>query len=308
MDARTRRELLARMAATGARHEPVRPRRRACRASTGSSRGIVVRVEFAEWTRDELIRQSAFKGVELDKDPRSVAPRTAERRCGRERLASPADAALRPEAERRSSARRPVLGAGPARGWAGGRGRPAQVATTDELAVLEAMGKGGTWSVGGHEVSLTNLDKVIFPDAGLDEARPDPLRRGDGAGPAALPARPRADPDPLPERHRRPALLGEGGALARPGMAGALALREPQPGGLAHLRRRRSRRLARLPGQPGRHRAAPLDLAHRGTAAADLRAHRHRPRAARPPGRTCSSWRASIGRPSATWACAAIPR
>jgi bifunctional non-homologous end joining protein LigD len=29
------------------------------------------------------------------------------------------------------------------------------------------MGAAGRWSVGGHEVSLTNLDKVLFPEAGL---------------------------------------------------------------------------------------------------------------------------------------------
>ena len=44
------------------------------------------------------------------------------------------------------------------------------------------MGKAGTWSIGGHEVSLTNLDKVLFPERRADQARPHPLRRDDGAG------------------------------------------------------------------------------------------------------------------------------
>lgn len=36
-------------------------------------------------------------------------------------------------------------------------------ATDDELASLEALGKEGVWSLGGDEVKLTNLDKVLFP-------------------------------------------------------------------------------------------------------------------------------------------------
>lgn len=38
-------------------------------------------------------------------------------------------------------------------------------ATPDELAALDALGAAGTWSVGGREVALTNLDKVLFPGA-----------------------------------------------------------------------------------------------------------------------------------------------
>ncbi len=36
-------------------------------------------------------------------------------------------------------------------------------ATPDELAALDAMSKDGNWEVGGFELKLTNLDKVIFP-------------------------------------------------------------------------------------------------------------------------------------------------
>ena len=47
------------------------------------------------------------------------------------------------------------------------------------------MGKDGTWSVGGHEVSLTNLDKVIFPDAGLTKR--DLIRYDVAMAPVLLP-------------------------------------------------------------------------------------------------------------------------
>jgi bifunctional non-homologous end joining protein LigD len=33
----------------------------------------------------------------------------------------------------------------------------------DELAALYALGAKGTWELGGHELQLTNLDKVLFP-------------------------------------------------------------------------------------------------------------------------------------------------
>jgi bifunctional non-homologous end joining protein LigD len=36
-------------------------------------------------------------------------------------------------------------------------------ATDDELAALDALGKGGRWTVAGQDLKLTNLDKVLFP-------------------------------------------------------------------------------------------------------------------------------------------------
>lgn len=35
--------------------------------------------------------------------------------------------------------------------------------TDDELAALDALGKGGRWTVAGQDLKLTNLDKVLFP-------------------------------------------------------------------------------------------------------------------------------------------------
>ena len=48
--------------------------------------------------------------------------------------------------------------------WARGLEFPG--ATDDELAALAALKKEGTWSVGGRELRLTNLDKVLFPAKG----------------------------------------------------------------------------------------------------------------------------------------------
>jgi bifunctional non-homologous end joining protein LigD len=38
--------------------------------------------------------------------------------------------------------------------------------TDDELGALDALGREGVWSVGGDEVKLTNLDKVLFAGCG----------------------------------------------------------------------------------------------------------------------------------------------
>jgi DNA ligase D-like protein (predicted ligase)/DNA ligase D-like protein (predicted polymerase)/DNA ligase D-like protein (predicted 3'-phosphoesterase) len=42
-----------------------------------------------------------------------------------------------------------------------------QAATPDELQALDEMKKEGTWRIGGREVRLTNLDKVLFPKTGF---------------------------------------------------------------------------------------------------------------------------------------------
>ncbi len=54
--------------------------------------------------------------------------------------------------------------------------------TPAELDALDALGKAVAWEVGGHTVNLTNLDKVLFPESGLHQARPRALLRDDRAG------------------------------------------------------------------------------------------------------------------------------
>jgi bifunctional non-homologous end joining protein LigD len=98
---------------------------------------IVIRAAFAEWTTDNLLRQAAFKGLELDRDPRDVRrERAVETR--------PAKA----EAE---------------------RAQPATPATAPQVAerdveTLASLPNAGTWQVAGRELRLTNLDKLLWPD------------------------------------------------------------------------------------------------------------------------------------------------
>lgn len=48
--------------------------------------------------------------------------------------------------------------------------------TTDEIAALDELGAAGTWAVDGVELSVTNLDKVLFP-ADDEAGRPAATKR-----------------------------------------------------------------------------------------------------------------------------------
>ena len=124
---------------------------------------LVARVEFAEWTADGSLRAPSYKGLDLDADPQAVArerPR-ATREVRREAIATLATAAM-PGASAPADA--PTSSAAP---------KPAAAelvvsALDDELAALDALAaKGGLWSVGGRQLKLSNLDKVLWPADGI---------------------------------------------------------------------------------------------------------------------------------------------
>ena len=54
-----------------------------------------------------------------------------------------------------------------------------RAATPAELEALAALGKEGTWQVGGHELKLTNLDKPLFDGRG---DQPGPITKRDLIG------------------------------------------------------------------------------------------------------------------------------
>ena len=111
---------------------------------------IVIRVAFSNWTRDEVIRQPSFKGFELDRDPRSVR----RERAVAEPPVAGVDAAAAP-----SPGSVAVIAVRPIAGAAELADRP----TPAELEELAALPAKSTWRVGGFELALTNLDKVLFP-------------------------------------------------------------------------------------------------------------------------------------------------
>ncbi len=187
LDARTRRDLIARMTAIARDTSPFDPPPRLPRVHWVEPE-LVVRVEFAEWTRDELIRQSAYRGIEPEKDPRSVRRErpTARPADDRPTTEAPPDSTTRMAGRATKSTHPAAKEATPAMPRSkSGTDAPAQSATPAELAALDAMGAAGTWSIGGHEVALTNLDKVIFPDAGLTKR--DLIRYDVTMAPAILP-------------------------------------------------------------------------------------------------------------------------
>jgi DNA ligase D len=152
IDERTRRELrlkLDELATPKASLDPV-PR---LKDAHWVDPRIVIRAEFAEWTTDNLLRQAAFKGVEIGRDPRTVR---------RERPVETATAAAGAERRARVQARSGSAETDPGPQQDGG----SRAATAEELGALDTLEREGHWTVGGHELHLTNLDKVLFPAEG----------------------------------------------------------------------------------------------------------------------------------------------
>jgi bifunctional non-homologous end joining protein LigD len=68
----SRDELLAALAPLATGESPFVPPRAAARDAQWLRPELVIRAEFAGWTGDGLVRQAAYKGIELEKDPRKV--------------------------------------------------------------------------------------------------------------------------------------------------------------------------------------------------------------------------------------------
>ena len=216
---------------------------------------LVIRAELGGWTREGLVRQTSFKGIDEGHDPlavkreRPVSTKAAaaaaeatedEAAAGDVKGKATADAGKRtvtaakpgsartpttrtsakpPSAKGRSAGSTPAKKAAaaparaprppttsngdrasakpaapsaksaPASSKSAASGKPTS-ATAEELAALADMPKEGLWSIGGRQLKLTNLDKVLFPP--LDPGEPPITKRELIAyfvriGPAILP-------------------------------------------------------------------------------------------------------------------------
>ncbi len=158
IDTRTRRELRAGLDEL-ARDASVLDRVPRLRGAHWVDPKLVIRVEFADWTADDLLRQAAFKGVEIGKAPTSVR---------REREVDAGAATAAAEREVRSDRMH---------------------RTDDAAAALAAIEREGTWAAAGREVRVTNLDKILFPgrDGGKPVTKRDLFQYHLAIGPTLVP-------------------------------------------------------------------------------------------------------------------------
>jgi DNA ligase D len=170
LDARTRAQLKAELD-EHARNEPPVVNAPRIKGARWSEPRLVVRVDFAEWTSDGLLRQAAYKGIDIGKDPHAV---------GRERAApvgkaveAAEKAAARQKPTQSARAQKSVGRKSEGRKSAGRKSDAEQVAglpqaaTAAELAALEEIRREGNWQIGGRTIRLTNLEKVLFPEPGF---------------------------------------------------------------------------------------------------------------------------------------------
>ena len=158
INTRTRRELHRQLEEMERPDSPLDPAPRLKGARWVEPR-LVARVEFADWTAENLLRQAAFKGIEAGRDPRTVR---------RERAVATSRATA--EAER-THTERPMR------------------AADDAVAALDALEREGTWNVDGRDIRVTNLDKVLFTpvDGGTPVTKRDLLRYHVQVAPTLVP-------------------------------------------------------------------------------------------------------------------------
>jgi bifunctional non-homologous end joining protein LigD len=135
---------------------------------------VVVEIKFNEWTTDGKLRQPVFLGVRDDKDPRDVVhePESMVKDTNPAKPAKPTKRGqVRKAAARGASA---TMIAAPAEDL---------VAQLDDI---ERDGGAGTLVVDGHELDVSNLDKVFFP--GTKQTKGDLMRFYTRVAPYLLPA------------------------------------------------------------------------------------------------------------------------
>src|SRR5712692_8221916 len=133
---------------------------------------LVCEVKFAEWTRDGRMRQPVFLGLRDDVEPRAVRRElpedaTRNREKAERSVGAPAPSTRRARiASANGSTPSTTLSQAAVR-IAAQYGTKLRGGTAAELEALDAIKKEGDWAIGGRQVHLTKLDKVLFPEDGL---------------------------------------------------------------------------------------------------------------------------------------------
>jgi bifunctional non-homologous end joining protein LigD len=120
---------------------------------------LVVRVRFAGWSRDGLVRQASFAGIDEWHDAAEVGREQVIRARSRPRTGQATGAGQASRAKQATRIKQPAAGSPGA-----GTLSPDVLASLDALG---ALGDGGAWHVGGRTLRLTNLDRVLFPADGI---------------------------------------------------------------------------------------------------------------------------------------------
>ena len=195
-NATTRRELrdrLEKLETDKCPFDPCPERKGELRTARWVKPEIVIRAELGGWTREGYVRQTSYKGLDHDKDPRTVVrerpkPTTEAEEAADAEVAT-AEAATddraphdpAPDDDRAPDDPAPDGPRPDKRTRAKATKRPTKtselpnVATPAELKALDALGNEGLWQVGGQTLKLTNLNKPLFP--GKEDSDPELTKR-----------------------------------------------------------------------------------------------------------------------------------
>ena len=257
---------------------------------------LVIRAELGGWTRDGVVRQAAYKGIEAGRDPKTVVRETPVSTTTAVRAAesevppmpeskpSTSGAARGGAASKSTSKSKAKKAAG--RASPGGAASEFPGATPEELAALDALGNEGVWRVDGHDLKVTNLDKVLFKPRPPDDkpiTKRELIRYYVTIAPTILPHlkdRP-LNLNRFPNGPEGPSFWQKNIKPTDPTVADPLARdrrrRADRPRRQRPPHRRRAGR-ARVAREPGELRDPCLDREAARSVAAGVRLHRHRPR------------------------------